>query len=123
MISNFLLLIIAVTVPCSIPVSKTLILFFVSFSFTSPGDKVVAKSISSTVSPDSDFLTQPPTNFTVLSSPILFRYEKIICASFIFSKNFKVLSDPNFLKIKRSKSNIFFFIFLTFYGWGARIRT
>ncbi len=55
-ISNFLLLIIAVTVPWEMPVSITLIFSLLSFFFTSFGSRIVAKSISSTFSPEIDFL-------------------------------------------------------------------
>jgi len=72
----------------------------VSLFLTSFGSRDVAKSISSIFSPQSDFLTHPPTNLTSLSFPISLRHEKIILASFIFSKNLTLLSDPNFLKRK-----------------------
>ena len=86
-ISNFLLLQIAVIVPCKIPVSMVLILFLLSLFLTSSGSRDVAKSISSIFSPEIAFLTQPPTNLTLVSFPISFRCEKIIWASFIFSNN------------------------------------
>ena len=84
-ISNLFLFKIAVTVPCEIPVSITLISSLLSIFLTSSGSRDVAKSISSTFSPQSAFLTHPPTNLALLSSPISLRYEKIILASFIFS--------------------------------------
>ena len=72
-ISNFLLFIIAVTVPWEIPVSITLIFSLLSLFFTSSGSRIVAKSISSILSPEIDFLTQPPTNLTWFSFPVSLR--------------------------------------------------
>jgi len=68
----------------------------VSLFLTSSGSRDVAKSISSILSPQSDFLTHPPTNLTLLSFSISLRYEKIILASFIFSKIFILFSDQIF---------------------------
>ena len=76
-ISNFFLFKIAVTVPCVIPVSITLIFSFVSLFFISLGSSEVARSISSTNSPHRVFRIHPPTNLTLLSSPFLFKCEKI----------------------------------------------
>jgi len=87
----------------------TLMSPLVSLFLTSSGSRDVAKSISSIFSPQSDFLTHPPTNLTSLSFPISLRYEKIILASFIFSKILILFPDPNFLKRKRS---VFVIIFL-----------
>jgi len=65
-ILNFLL--INVTVPCFIPVSKTLKFVFLNFSLISFELKTVATSISSIFSLLRCFLTQPPTNLAVVVS-------------------------------------------------------
>ena len=90
-ISNFFLFITAVTVPCLIPVSITLILSLASLILTSSGSNVVAKSMSSILSPLSAFLTQPPTNLILFSFSFLLIQEKITCASFMFSLYLVVL--------------------------------
>ena len=44
---------------------------------TSVGAWIVAKSISSIISPRIAFLTQPPTNLALVSVPVSSRWEKI----------------------------------------------
>ena len=81
-ISNLLLSITAVIVPCLIPVSRACLTF--------EGSILVAKSISSTFSSFIIFLTQPPTYLISASS------EKLSMALKIFSTLVSFLNLRNF---------------------------